>query len=273
MQNFSTSPREMIGGIWRNRSLIYALTKREVIGRYRGSYLGILWSLFNPIFMLTVYTFVFSFIFNARWGNTGSGSQTEFSLILFTGMIVFSLFSECVTKAPSLVLGNSNYVKKVVFPLEVLPVVTMVSALFHLLISLAVWLVFYIVFFGIPHITSLLFPLVLLPLFFLTLGLSWFLTSLGVFLRDVGQIVGILITALMFLSPIFYPVTAIPERYRYLINLNPLTHVIENAREVLVWGTTPEPLLWLASLFISFVFAWAGFAWFQKTRKGFADVV
>ncbi|QWA29944.1 ABC transporter permease [Pseudomonas sp. RC3H12] len=273
MQRFSASPMAMLGDIWRNKGLVYALAKREVIGRYRGSYLGMLWSLFNPIFMLAVYTFVFSIVFKARWGTSGSGSQTEFALILFTGMIVFGFFSECISRAPSLVVSNANYVKKVVFPLEVLPVVTLAGAFFHLVISLVVWLVFYIVSFGLPHATSLLFPLVLLPLIFFVLGLAWFLASLGVFLRDVGQIVGILITALMFLSPIFYPIAAIPERYRYLINLNPLTHFIEQTRDVLVWGTVPEVGYWLVSLLASLAFAWLGFAWFQKTRKGFADVV
>ncbi|HDS0940197.1 ABC transporter permease [Pseudomonas plecoglossicida] len=273
MQNHSTSPKEMFSGIWQNRGLILNLTKREVIGRYRGSYLGILWSLFNPIFMLAVYTFVFSIVFNARWGTSGSGSKTEFALVLFTGMIVFSLFSECIIKAPSLITSNSNYVKKVVFPLEILPAVALTSALFHLMVSFLVWLAFYISFFGTPKITSLLLPLVLLPLMFFTLGLSWLLASLGTFLRDVGQVVGIFTTALMFLSPIFYPISAIPEQYRYLINLNPLTHVIEHARDVLVWGTTPEPITWFIALCGSIASAWIGFAWFQKTRKGFADVV
>ncbi|MEE4105965.1 ABC transporter permease [Pseudomonas viridiflava] len=273
MQDFSIFPKEMILSIWRNRRLIVAMTKREVVGRYRGSYLGILWSFFNPVFMLAVYTFVFSIVFKARWGGGGTSSQTEFALILFTGMIVFALFAECVTKAPSLITANVNYVKKVVFPLEILPVVAVGAGVFHMLVSLLVWLIFYLVFFGAPHLSVLLFPLIILPLIFFILGISWFVASLGVYLRDVGQVVGVVITALMFLSPIFYPITAIPEQYQYLLNINPLTHVIEQTRQALVWGSMPDAMFWAIYLAGSFSFAWLGFAWFQKTRKGFADVV
>ena len=272
MQQFSISPREMATSLWRNRGLAIALTKREVIGRYRGSFMGILWSFFNPVFMLTVYTFVFSVVFKARWGG-GSDSKTEFALILFAGMIVFNLFSECINRAPGLILSNVNYVKKVVFPLEILPAVVLGAALFHLLVSVLVWLIFYIVFFGMPHLTLLLFPFILLPLVLLTLGLSWILASLGVYLRDVGQIVGVITTALMFLTPIFYPVTALPERYQTFLLLNPLTPVIEQTRQALVWGNVPEIKFWVLSLIASVVIAWLGFAWFQKTRKGFADVL
>jgi lipopolysaccharide transport system permease protein len=272
MQNFSSSPREMIATMWRNRSLIAALTKREVIGRYRGSMLGILWSFFNPVFMLIVYTFVFSVVFKARWSSDGD-SKTEFALILFSGLIMYSLFAECVNRAPSLILGNVNYVKKVVFPLEILPLIAMLAALFHLLVSLVVWLIFYVLFFGMPHQTIALLPLVLLPLALFTLSMSWALASLGVYLRDISQIVVVLTTALMFLSPIFYPITALPAEFQALMHLNPLTLVIEATREVLVWGTIPDLHLWLIQLGISTFLAWLGFAWFQKTRKGFADVL
>jgi lipopolysaccharide transport system permease protein len=272
MQHFPVSPREMAASLWRNRDLITALTKREVIGRYRGSFMGILWSFFNPVFMLAVYTFVFSVVFKARWSG-GSESQTEFALILFTGMIVFNLFSECVSRAPGLILANVNYVKKVVFPLEILSVVALGAAVFHLMISVIVWLFFYVIFFGVPHPTLLLLPLVLLPLALFTLGISWLLASLGVYLRDVGQIVGVVITAMMFLSPIFYPVSALPEQYQTLLHLNPLTIVIEQTRQALIWGNAPDVELWIIYFASSAAIAWLGFAWFQKTRKGFADVL
>lgn len=272
MLNFSSSPREMIATAWRNRGLIRALVKREVLGRYRGSALGILWSFFHPVFMLAVYTFVFSVVFKARWSG-GSDSKTEFALVLFAGLIIFNLFSECVSRAPSLILANANYVKKVVFPLEILPLVSLGSALFHTLVSFGVWLLFYLIFFGLPKATLILFPLVLIPLLFFTMGLSWLLASLGVYLRDVGQIIGLTVTVLMFLSPIFYPVSALPEEYRILLNLNPLTLVIEQARDVLVWGKPLDPLVFIAYAIVSYFVAWLGFAWFQKTRKGFADVL
>ena len=262
----------MVASVWHNRQLIRALTKREVIGRYRGSTLGVLWSFFNPVFMLAVYTFVFSVVFKARW-NAGSDSKTEFALVLFAGLIVFNLFAECINRSPSLILANVNYVKKVVFPLEILPWVSLGAALFHGLISLLVWLLFYTLFFGLPHPSSLLLPLVVLPLIFLTMGMSWALAALGVYLRDIAQVIGLFTTVLMFLSPIFYPLTALPKQYQSLLLLNPLTLVVEQARAVLIWGQSPDWNLLGIYLLISAGIAWLGFAWFQKTRKGFADVL
>lgn len=272
MQNFSASPKAMIASLWNNRTLIKALITREVVGRYRGSIFGILWSFFNPVFMLLVYTFVFSVVFKARWSG-GSDSRTEFALVLFAGLIVFNLFAECINRAPSLILANTNYVKKVVFPLEILPIVAMGSALFHFGVSLSVWILAYAILFGFPHLSVLMLPLVLIPLILLVMGLSWVLASLGVFLRDVSQLIGTVTTVLMFLSPIFYPTSALPEKYQVLLMLNPLGPAIELTREILFWGNTPNLIILGEYLVSSLLVAWLGFAWFQKTRKGFADVV
>jgi lipopolysaccharide transport system permease protein len=272
MQNFPATPREIAASLWRNRSLVKASIKREVLGRYRGSFMGILWSFFNPLFMLAVYTFVFSVIFKARW-SAGSESKTEFALVLFAGMIVFNLFAECINRAPGLIVANQNYVKKVIFPLEILPWVGLWAALFHGAISLGVWLIAYLIFFGLPHATLIYFPLVLLPFCLFIMGVSWALASLGVYLRDVGQFIGILTAVLMFLSPIFYPATALPEAYRLLLYLNPLTPVIEQTRDVLFWGRSPDFAMLGIYLIATSIIAWLGFAWFQKTRKGFADVL
>ncbi|MBB5608033.1 MULTISPECIES: ABC transporter permease [unclassified Janthinobacterium] len=272
MRHFSSSPREMAASLWRNRGLLLVLIQREVIGRYRGSVLGILWSFFNPVFMLTIYTFVFSVVFKARW-NAGSDSKTEFALVLFAGLIIFNLFSECINRAPGLIMANANYVKKVVFPLEILPWVSAGSAFFHFIISLGVWLAAYALLFGVPHLTVLLLPLIVLPLMLFIMGLSWMLASLSVYLRDVGQFIGMVTTVLMFLTPIFYPVSSLPEKYRHLLLLNPLTPAVEMTRDILFWGKLPDfgmlSLYALATLMV----AWLGFAWFQKTRKGFADVL
>ncbi|EPH2692817.1 ABC transporter permease [Klebsiella aerogenes] len=273
MQNsFSSSPWEIVRTFVRHRKLIINLTRREITGRYKGSLFGILWSFFNPIFMLVVYTFVFSFIFNARW-SVESTSKAEFALVLFAGLIVFNFFSECAIKAPGTILSNVNYVKKVIFPLEILPIVNALSVLFHACVSISVWLIFYIIEIGLPHVTVLLFPIFLLPLFVFVLGIGWLLSSLGVFLRDVGQLISIFVTALMFLSPIFYPVTAIPEKYRPLLNLNPLAPAISQFREIFYWGTIPSMSIYATYLFGCALFAWFGFIVFQKTRKGFADVL
>ena len=269
-----TSPLALCKSLWCNRQLIIQMTKREVVGRYKGSAMGLAWSFFNPVFMLVVYTFVFSEIFKSRWGGVGGDdSKTQFAVVLFVGMIVLGLFSEVLNRAPSLILGNVNYVKKVIFPLEILPIIAMGAALFHSLISLCVLLAAFALFNGYLQWTAVFIPLVLLPLVIVTTGLAWILAAIGVFLRDVGQTIGIITTVLMFLSPVFYPVTAVPERFRPFIMANPLTFIIEQARDVLIWGNTPNWIgLGVYTLVASKV-AWAGFALFQKTRKGFADVL
>ncbi len=269
-----TSLLVLARSLWRNRQLIAQMTKREVAGRYKGSVMGMAWSFFNPVFMLTVYTFVFSEIFKSRWGGIGGDdSKTQFAVVLFVGLIVLNLFNEVFNRAPGLILANVNYVKKVVFPIEILPVVVMGSALFHCLISLGVLLAAFAVFNGYLHWTAIFIPLVLMPLVILTTGLAWMLASLGVFLRDVGQTIIIISTVLMFLSPVFYPINAVPERFRSVIMANPLTFIIEQAREVLIWGHLPSWMgLGVYTLFATVV-AWVGYAWFQKTRKGFADVL
>ena len=272
MQHHSTRITALFSSLWKNRSLIAALTKREIEGKYRGSAFGLLWSFFNPLFMLLVYTVVFSVVFKARWNSSGD-SKVEFALILFAGLIVFNLFAECIGRAPGLVLLNTNYVKKVVFPIEILPIVSIGAALFHALVSLVVWLIAYILIVGAPNATVIYLPLVLLPLLFLVMGLSWALASLGVYLRDVSQLIGIVITTLMFLSPIFYPASALPEDYRPLLYLNPLTPVIEMVRDVLYWNKAPNWVLLGGCIVVSAAVGWLGFAWFQRTRKGFADVL
>jgi len=272
MRSFSSSPLEVPRSFWRNRGLIWALTKREVLGRYRGSVMGILWSFFNPLFMLAIYTFVFSTVFKARWAG-GSDSKTEFALLLFAGMLVFSIFSECVTRAPTLILSNPNYVKKVVFPLEILPIVNLGAALFHLCVSLMVWLLFYIVAYGWPQPEILLLPVALFPFIVFVLGLSWFLAALGVYLRDISQFVGVAVTALMFMSPIFYPLSALPDGFRELVALSPISAAVDQARNLMFWGQGIAWASWSVYALVSLVIGWMGFAWFQSTRRGFADVI
>jgi len=268
-----TSLAALTDSLWRNRQLIVQMTQREVVGRYKGSIMGMAWSFFNPVLMLTVYTFVFSVVFKSRWGVGGEESKTQFAVVLFVGMIIHGLFAEVLNRAPSLILANVNYVKKVVFPLEILPVIAMGAALFHSLVSLSVLLAAFVLFNGYLHWTVIFIPLVLLPLVMLTLGLAWMLASLGVFLRDVGQTIGIITTVMLFLAPVFYPITALPEEFRPWLMANPLTFIIEQAREVLIWGRLPNWTgLGLYTLAATAV-AWAGYAWFQKTRKGFADVL
>lgn len=235
--------------------------------------LGLLWSFFNPVLMLTVYTFVFSIVFKARWTGSATESRGEFALALFSGLMMFNFFAECVNRAPTLILSNANYVKKVVFPLEVLPVVMLGSAGFHLAVSLLVWLGFYGVLFGAPHWTFLQLPLAVLPLVLLTLGVSWMLAAVGVYLRDVAQVVGVTTSVLMFLSPIFYPLTALPPALRGLVAWSPLAFAVEQSRQVMIWGTGLDWRSWSIHAGSAALVAWLGYAWFQKVRRGFADVL
>jgi lipopolysaccharide transport system permease protein len=275
MSRPSASPGEIGASLWRNGALVAMLARREALGRYKGSLLGIAWSFLHPLLMLAVYTFVFSTVFKARWsgGGAGDGSTLEYALHLFAGILIYTLFAECVTRAPALVLANVNYVKKVAFPLEVLPWVSLGAALFHFAVGLLIWLVFHAAFFGTPPVTALLLPVVLAPLILFILGLCWLLAALGVYLRDVGQIVGILTSALIFMSPIFYPLTALPETLRPYLYLNPLTPAVEQVRAVLIFGRLPDWHMFGTFLAVSIMVAALGFAFFQKTRKGFADVL
>jgi len=246
--------------------------KRETINRYKGSYLGFLWSFLIPIFMLIIYTFVFSEIFKARW-NSENTNKLEFAIILFAGLSTFNIFAEVISRSPSLILGNVNYVKKVVFPLTVFPVIAMGSALVNGSISFVLLIIFKLIITSTIPWTALLLPFILLPLILMTIGLSWFLSSLGVFFRDINYVVGIAVQALMLLSPIFYSVDAIPEKFRIVYSLNPIAYFIEEVRNVLIWGVFPNVLNYSYELIISIIIFLLGFIWFRKTKKGFADVM
>lgn len=269
----SASIREIFASLWRNRGLIRQLTQREVIGRYRGSIMGMGWSLLNPLFMLTAYTFVFSVVFKARWGGDGQTDHVDFAIILFVGLIVHGLFAECINRAPLLILSNVNYVKKVLFPLEILPCVAVGSALFHALVSFAVLIAVQLLRHQALPWTALLLPLVIGPFLLMTLGFAWLLAAIGVYVRDIANTTGLVTTALMFFSPVFYPVSALPLEYRGYLALNPLTFVIEECRRLLVLGTPPDlggcAILAAGGMAI----CWVGFWVFQKTRRGFADVL
>lgn len=252
------------------------MIKREVVGRYKGSVLGLGWSFVYPFLMLSVYTFVFSIAFKARWGvghGAGDESKVMFAIVLFVGMIVHGLFAEILNRSAVLITHNVNYVKKVVFPLEVLPVVVTGAATFHALVSLLVWFIAYVLFIGMPDWHVVYFPLVVGPMILLALGLAWILASMGAYLRDVGQTISIITTILLFMAPVFYPVESLPVSVQPLIMANPLTFVIEQARDVLIWGKSPDFIGLAKYLAFALVFFWAGFACFQKTRKGFADVL
>ena len=258
---------------WRHRDLVRQLVKREVLGRYRGSMLGVGWSLIHPIIMLAIYTFVFSYVFRTRWEGGVGDSKLEFAMVLFCGMIVFNIFAETFARSPTLILAQPSFVKKIVFPLEVLPVVTMLAALFHAAINFVVLLALVTAVTGAPPATLVLAPIVLLPYVLFCLGVAWLVSALGVYLRDIGQVVQVLVTALMFLSPLFYPVSALPEALRPLFLLNPVAYPIEEARRVVLFGQLPDVGALGVYTGFGLVSMWLGFVAFQRIRRGFADVI
>ncbi|MCG6872990.1 MAG: ABC transporter permease [Gammaproteobacteria bacterium] len=269
---YSSRPDALVHSLSDRFSLVRQMVRREVLSRYRGSVMGLFWAFLQPLLMLAVYAFVFGVVFKARFAGRAD-SQSEFAILLFAGLIMHSLFSECITRSPTLILSNVNYVKRVVFPLEILSWVAVFTAGFHALISALVLVAFALVLgAGVPW-TVFLFPVVLLPLLLLCMGTSWFLASFGVYVRDVNQIVAVISTALLFLSPIFYPVTALPDFIQPYVYLNPLTVMIEASRDVLVRGNWPDWHALGLYTVISALVAWLGFFWFQNTRRGFADVL
>ena len=265
-------PRAVPLSLWRHRELVWQLARREVVARYRGTMLGMFWAFGVPLLMLAIYTLVFGMVFRVRW-ELPIDDGPSFALILFAGLVVYSLFSECVLRAPTLVLAHATFVKKIVFPLEVLPWVTMATALFHAGVSLVVLVAVRALLQGPPPWTVVLLPVILVPCILFTMGLSWMLASLGVFFRDLAQTVGLLTMAILFLSPVFYPVSALPEGFREWVWLNPLTAPIEHVRAALFLGEPPAWGLFCMALAIAYGVAWAGLAWFQRTRGSFADVL
>jgi lipopolysaccharide transport system permease protein len=258
---------------FKNRSLLWQFAKRDVLGRYRGSLLGLAWSFLTPLLMLGVYSFVFVGVFRQSWPGSAKGGGVEFALQVFAGLLVFNLFAEVASKAPNLIVSQSNLVKKIIFPIELLTWVTVLSGLFHLLISAGTLLV--VLLFareGLP-MTALALPFVLLAFLPVLLGLGWFLSALGVFVRDVGQVMTMVVSLIMFMSPVFYSVKALSPDLQFWMHLNPLTLIIEQVRAVLLLGQWPD---WAALAFyaaVASLFAIAAGTFFQLTRKGFADVL
>jgi lipopolysaccharide transport system permease protein len=269
------NPVRMVRDLVSHRDLIFRMTHRDIVGRYREAKLGLLWTVLTPLFLLAIYTFVFSVVFKARWNLDSNETHAEFALYLFSGMLVFQLFGEVATRAPGMVVAYPNYVKKVVFPLEVLPISALLTALFHMSIGFVVWLAAWLVIKQVlPPITALYFPIVILPVCIATLGVSWVLAAFGVFLRDLGHAVALFVQALFFLTPVFYPVDRIPvPLIQKIMRLNPLTFAIETTRGVIIVGEHPDWLKWFLMVIGSIFVAVFGYAVFMKARRAFADVL
>jgi lipopolysaccharide transport system permease protein len=264
----------MMRNLWKHHDLIRELIKRELNQRYRGSYLGTAWSVITPLIMLLVYTFVFSVFLKVRWQAAGEQTSTqEFALIIFAGLIPFNVFSEVLNKSTTLIISIPNYVKKVVFPLEIYPVVLFGASFLTSLIGVSLVLIANLLLMGTVSKTIYLLPLAYLPLLFLSLGLGWFLSSLSVYIRDIAQGISVMIQILLFMSSIFFPVSAAPPSIQFIFLLNPLTTIVESFRQVLLWGNPLPWVAWGIWTGITAILALAGYSWFISTKKGFADIL
>ncbi|WP_028595311.1 ABC transporter permease [Paenibacillus assamensis] len=253
-------------------SLVKQFTIRDIGSRYKNSFLGLFWAFLSPLFMLAIYSFVFTEVFQSRWG-TEISNKIDFALILFCGLIVYQVFSESVSKAPTLITQNPNYVKKVVFPLTILPIVSVLTSLFHCLIGFIILFVFMFIFGYQFHLSILLLPVLILPLILFTIGVNYLLASLGVFVRDIAYTVAVVLNALFFMTPIFYPITAVPEKFQSIMYFNPLTAIIESIRGIIFSGKIANPTALLTVSFISVIIFFVSRLFFVRTRRYFNDVI
>lgn len=259
--------------IYHHRYLLKTMLWREIHGRYRSSLLGVLWSFITPLLMLAIYTFVFTVVFQARWNIEAESGQGTFALVLFVGLIIHALIAEVLGRSPGLMYEHGNYVKRVVFPLQMLPLVPCLASLFHFLISVCVLLLAMLLLRHPLHLTILWLPVTIAPIIPMLAGIAWLLSAAGVYVRDISHVSGLLVTVLLFVSPIFFPADALGETFQRLMYINPLTIIIEQSRAVLLWGESPNFLALLGYSVVSCSVAWLGYAVFQKARGGFADVL
>lgn len=266
-------PWEIARHLYQYKTLIYELTKRDIAIRYRGSYLGIFWSFLRPLCMLCVFGVVFGYIFQSKLGQFPHESKVDFALALFSGLMIFDMFGECLGRAPTLILSNANYVTKVVFPLEILPVSVVVAAFCHLLISLIPLLIGVAIAHGSVPLTAVYVPVILVPVVLLCLGTTWFFASLGVFFRDINSFVPVLLIIVMYASAIFYAIDKVPPLFQPVVHVNPLAILIHHLRCAIMWGT---PINW-AQFGVHFVgcaaFMILGYIIFMRTKNAFADVI
>lgn len=259
---------------WSQRHLILQFSKREILARYRGSILGLAWVVINPLLMLAVYTFVFQYVFKSKWPtSTVNQGGLDFSIQVYSGLILFNCFAEIISRAPRLILEQPNLVKKVVFPLEILPWVSVLAGLFHLTLNSFILLGALWINQGHLPSTLLALPVLWLPFIFLLLAIAWLLAALGTYLRDLAQITVMAINMLMFLSPIFYATSALPPRWQPWLQLNPLTFFIETQRNMLVQNIWPNPKTLFLYLLGTLIAAGVNAYIFLQLKKGFADVL
>lgn len=269
MSTVTLNPLKILSDVCRHRYLLGQLIKRDVLLRYRGAMFGVLWIFLSPLLMLAIFAFVFGQIFQTRWSQ--QSSDLPFWLLLYSGLITFNVFAETVSRAPTAVRNYPSFVKKIIFPVHILPIGPLGAALVHATFNFLI-LVAALAWVGSLHIQIVLFPLLLLPVLLLALGLSWFIAAWGVFIKDMTQIVPIFVQILMFLSPVFYPMSAVPEMLHLAYQFNPLGIVIESSRAI-VTGQTINWTAWVLSLGFCLLVSMLGYAFFQHSREEFADAL
>lgn len=265
---------ERIRSAWHRRSLILTLGIREVTQRFRSSKLGLLWTIIQPLAIVTIFYFVFSVVFQNRWGAQDE-PKGDFIIALFSGFLVFNLFFDTVSRSPTMVTGNVNYVKKLVFPIHLLPIIFSIGSIINFLCTLTVLLIMYsLIHMSYPHLSVLIIPVIVLPVYLVSLGVSWFISGIGVYFRDMNHAIPLILQALVFLSPVLYPLQRVPEGFvRQIMSLNPLAGPIEQARAAIMYGAWPDPMAVMMSLVIGLIFCLLGVLLFQRIRPGFSDVL
>lgn len=269
-------PIRMLRSLWGHRELTLQFAARKIQQQYKGQALGIAWSILDPLLLLATYTFVFGIVFQGKAGDQhAEGGIARYALEVFSGVLVFTLFRETVGPAPMLVINQRNFVKKVVYPLETLPISQLLVTLFNTCVGLTVWIIGYSIFSSahVPSPRLLLMPVVILPVVLIALGLSWILSSLGVFLRDLRTPVQSVMQMLFFMSAIFYTLDRVPQPYRSIIALNPLAQMIEDSRNVMFGRGWPNWIHWEVSLVAGVLLCVVGYAFFMKSKRAFADVI
>lgn len=260
-----------------DRKLLRMFITRDLQARYKNTWGGLLWLVIQPIIMLSIYTLVFQHILGVKWGtqnaNSENASGVDFALNLYLGLVVFNIFSEALQAAPTVLRAHSNLIKKVRFPISILPSIPLGLALCDATLGLAIWLLVYVFTLGLPPLTTLYLPLVLLPLILFVMGLCWLIASLSAYMRDINQIVRFVVTSLLFLSPIFFPLQSMPLDLQGILSFNPLAIEIEMLRDIMVGGVAPDWGYYFGFLGLSLLVYCAGYYWFELTSDGFVDVL
>lgn len=256
----------------RERALLRMFISRDLRSRYKNSWIGLLWLILNPIVMLSIYTLVFQHILGVKWGTQASGS-VDFALNLYLGLVVFNLFAESLQAAPSVLRAHANLIKKVRFPIRILPTIPVAVALCDATLGLSIWLIIHLFVQGMPPLSTIYLPLVLLPFVLFVTGLCWIISSLSVYVRDTTQLIRFVITGLLFLSPIFFPLQSMPVSMQTILSFNPIAIEIEMLRGIMVAGITPAWGSYIGFLAFSVLTYFAGYHWFTLTSDGFVDVL